>query len=229
MHTATTTTTSKNTHQRLSKIYIYSSRQERTRTNLSCPGAGAPPARSIRPWEPPTPRLPLQSAAPPTPASPSPASCQIHSQEHTPPPVHHHQPKPRAPTRKFRPHRLRRLVGRNCSAAAALRPPVDGWIRAQPSPKFLVRSWMRLFFFPLFYFGRWRRRRKKKKTRKRGGFGLAVPEGSESKRKLLWINKCSRGSNWGAELRLGFFFSFLFLFSLVALWLDWRGLEFMGV
>lgn len=56
-----------------------------------------------------------------------------------------------------------------------------------------------------------------------------MPEGSESKRKLLWINKCSRGSNWGAELRLGFFFSFLFLFSLVALWLDWRGLEFMGV
>lgn len=84
-------------------------------------------------------------------------------------------------------------------------------------------------FFLCFTLGVGEDEERKKKTRKRGGFGLAVPEGSESKRKLLWINKCSRGSNWGAELRLGFFFSFLFLFSLVALWLDWRGLEFMGV
>lgn len=63
--------------------------------------------------------------------------------------------------------------------------------------------------------------KKEKKTRKRGGFGLAVPEGSESKRKLLWINKCSRGSNWGAELRLGFFFPFFF-FSLLLLY-GWIG------
>lgn len=52
-------------------------RHRQKRTNLVCSGAGAPPARSIRPWEPQRSRLSLQSG--PTPSSTSPNSGQIHA------------------------------------------------------------------------------------------------------------------------------------------------------
>jgi hypothetical protein len=50
-------------------------------TNLACSGAGAPPARGIRPWEPPRSRLSLQSS--PSPSFPSPAAGQIHASNST--------------------------------------------------------------------------------------------------------------------------------------------------
>lgn len=147
-------------------------------TNLVCSGAGAPPVRSIRPWEPPRSRLNLQSG--PTPYSPSPATVQIRTPPRnssapgadqdrgTSPPLFAWQNWPLSfcPTAG---------VGALAGAPPELATAASGALRDACFPPVPLLGWFYSGAVPLFSAGRWRRRRE----RQWEGGGISCARGLE--------------------------------------------------